>query len=61
MKTIVPNPSWGTTLQLLQDKGSIRIDTNSSKTFKNLLDSINMKYTVSDCLDTKLTRFTLIK
>jgi hypothetical protein len=57
--TIIPNPTWGKTLEILQEKGSIRIDTNSSETFKSLLNSISLKYTVSDDLDTKLTRFTL--
>ena len=59
IKTIIPTPSWGTVLQKLQEHGSIRIDTNSSETFKSLLNSINIKYTVSDDLESKLTRFTL--
>jgi hypothetical protein len=59
--TIIPNPTWGKTLELLQEKGSIRINTTSSKAFKNLLDSINLKYSVNDDTETKLSRFTLNK
>jgi len=59
--TIIPSPSWGTVLQKLQKNGSIKIDTDSSETFKSLLNSINLKYTVSDDLETKLSRFTLKK
>lgn len=59
--TIIPNPTWGKTLELLQQKGTIRIDTASRETFENLLNSINLKFLVEDDIDTKLTRFTLAK
>jgi hypothetical protein len=61
MKTteIIPNPSWGKVLEIFQSKGTIRIDTPSSDTFKKLLDSINLKYVTQE--DGKnLTRFTIV-
>ena len=59
--TIIPNPTWGKTLELFQQKGTIKIDTASKETFKSLLGSINLEYLVEDDKDTKLTRFTLAK
>ena len=58
--TIIPNPSWGKVLDSLQENGTIRIDTPSAETFKNLLNAINANYTTEE--DGKnLTRFTLVK
>lgn len=58
--TIIPNPSWGKVLDSLQENGTIRIDTGSAETFKNLLNAINANYTTEE--DGKdLTRFTLVK
>jgi hypothetical protein len=58
--TIIPNPSWGKVLQLLQEKGTIRISSSDNEKFKKLLDSISLKYKVEENLETKLTRFTLV-
>lgn len=58
--TIIPNPTWGKVLHELQEKGTIRIDTDSIETLKKLLDVIQLKYTMKE--DGKnLTRFTLVK
>lgn len=57
--TVIMNPSWGKTLELLQQHGSIRISTTDVETFKKLLDSINLQYTTIE--DGILTRFTLTK
>jgi hypothetical protein len=58
--TIIPNPSWGKVLQLLQEKGTIRISSSDNEKFKKLLDSISLKYKVEENLEAKLTRFTLV-
>ena len=57
--TIIPNPTWGKTLELLQTKKTIRISSCDSQTFENLLNSINLPFIKEDDLTTKLTRFTL--
>lgn len=57
--TIIPNPSWGKTLELLQEKKTIRISSCDAETFEKLLNSINLKFVKEDDLTTKLTRFTL--
>ena len=57
--TIIPNPSWGKTLELLQEKKTIRISSCDSETFEKLLNSINLKFVKEDDLTTKLSRFTL--
>lgn len=59
--TIIMAPTWGKTLELLQEKGTLRINSSDNETFKNLLNSINLKYTTEEDAQTKLTRFTLIK
>lgn len=38
LTTIIPNPTWGKTLGLLQERGSIRISSVDNETFKKLLD-----------------------
>jgi hypothetical protein len=53
------NPSWGDTLNLIQEHGSIRISSVDNVLFRKLLDSIGLKYTESG--DGILTRFTLDK
>lgn len=58
--TIIINPTWGKTLELFQEKGSIRISSSDTDKFKNLLNSINLKYSTEDDLEKKLTRFTLL-
>lgn len=57
--TIIPTPSWGVVLAAFQEKGTIRIDTPSSDTFKKLLDAINTQYTTEEDGE-NLTRFTLV-
>jgi len=57
--TIIPNPSWGKTLELLQEKKTIRISSCDSEPFEKLLNSIKIKFVKEDDLTTKLTRFTL--
>ncbi len=58
---IIEKPTWGKTLQLLQEKGTLRINSSDSETFENLLNSINLKYFKQSDEESKLTRFTLIK
>ena len=60
MITIIPTPTWEKTLELFQEKGIIRISSSDSETFKNLLNSINLKYSSEDDAETKLTRFTIL-
>jgi hypothetical protein len=57
--TIIPNISWGKTLELLQEKNTIRISSCDSETFEKLLNSINLKFIKEDDLTTRLSRFTL--
>jgi hypothetical protein len=57
--TIIPNLSWGKTLELLQEKNTIRISSCDSETFEKLLNSINLKFIKEDDLTTRLSRFTL--
>jgi hypothetical protein len=57
--TMIPNPSWGKTLELLQEKKTIRISSIDSETFEKLLNSINLKFVKENDLTTKLTRFTI--
>jgi hypothetical protein len=61
LTTIIPNPSWGKTLELLQANGTIRISSSDKKTFQKLLKSIKLEHTTEDNTETKLTRFTLNK
>ena len=56
---MIPNPSWGKTLELLQEKKTIRISSIDSETFEKLLNSINLKFVKENDLTTKLTRFTI--
>lgn len=58
--TIIPNPTWGKILELIQKHGTIRIDSTSSDTFKKLLESINLKYSIEDDVEKGLSRFTLL-
>lgn len=63
--TIVTKPTWGKTLALFQEKGSIRIPTSDSETFRKILDAIPlMKYSVEEDPNVeakhKLTRFILV-
>jgi hypothetical protein len=59
--TIIPNPTWAQTLELLHQKGTLRINTSDSDTFKNLLNSMGLKYSTEEEPEKKLTRFTLLK
>lgn len=59
--TIIMSPSWGQILDLIQEKGTIRISSSDNDNFKKLLDSVNLKYKVEEDEEKKLTRFTLIK
>jgi hypothetical protein len=59
--TIIANPSWGKCLELFQEKGNIRLLTTDSDAFKKILESIKLKYSFEDDIETKLTRFILLK
>ena len=59
--TMIPNPSWGNTLNLLQKHGSIRIPTSESGKFKKIIASIGLEFKADDDVKTKLTRFTLLR
>lgn len=56
--TIIPNPTWDKTLELLQKHNTIRISTSDIDTFKKILDSIGLKYNTKVDGE-ELTRFTL--
>lgn len=56
--TIIPNPTWGKTLDLLQHHKSIRINTSDADKFKAIIEATGLKYSTKE--DGKdLTRFTL--
>lgn len=57
--TIIPNPTWGKTLELFQEKKSIRLLSSDADNFKKLLDSVNFKYTTEEDLEKKYSRFIL--
>lgn len=56
--TIIPNPTWGDTLQLLEVRKSIRINKTDSDKFRTILDAVGYRYETVD--DEHFTRFTLL-
>ncbi len=58
--TIIPNPTWEQTLDLLKTKKSIRINTKDYEKFTQILNSIPLNYIVEHDYKSRLTRFTLM-
>lgn len=56
--TIIPAPTWGDTLQLLERKKSVRINTSDATKFMTILDAVGYQYETSE--EGVFTRFTLL-
>jgi len=60
--TIIPNPTWGKTLELLQKHGSIKLLEADSEKFKKILDAAELSYeteTVAGEKNSVFVKFTL--
>lgn len=55
---IIPNPTWGKIIDLLQTHGHVKIDTPSSDKLKRIIDVIGLSYETEQ-LEGELTKFTL--